>query len=682
MVGRVYTRWLKALLPTLFVLGAIIALIVLYKVNTEVGEELRIILNPHSAHYQLEYGEEAQVNFTLKTNNYLFCEALCTYTTSVNGNKINSGEFVLHDASQELIVKTTTPVSGAGKQLYELDIGCKNIPTRTCGRDSRVHRTSALVSVEYGPSALVMEERALVLPQLQDLLYEVHEADIALQEIQEQIRVLDEQSLDGLYDAAATVNSEFDLLEEDVMSMIDTWSRGGVVEVPETTILNQTKQLQTALQGYIIKQHALASNVENAVSELENVYQAYLVERELGSGRVLSSYANQVRGLARDMEQEPNFNVLTREQEYLGLVLQKESAVNNSLVLFNAILFNRVNRTVTNLDIGFELLGEYCASNQTANDTVCDLLVSEPNALWTRSPSSIERAEKVHGTYSSTIPLEVEEIEFTCSVFGSKEKCKTYTPVLFLHGHSVLERNAPEYSLQAFASYVHKLEEDELYMNGGALTTYDRYSGSAGQWLGYPIAVTGTYYLDAYLNGSSYITSAAKSESIDTYAIAVSSLVETLRIRSGSEKVKVVAFSMGGLVARRHLQLFGEEKVDELILIGTPNQGIDASVARFCPWLGANKECTEMTVGSSMLAKINDPIDEPTIPVTMIYGVGCDTFGKDGDGIVAADSAKLSFARNIEITGDCSEEYLHTKLVKVDLHEDVYEEVRELLSAE
>ena len=56
-------------------------------------------------------------------------------------------------------------------------------------------------------------------------------------------------------------------------------------------------------------------------------------------------------------------------------------------------------------------------------------------------------------------------------------------------------------------------------------------------------------------------------------------LIDLLKFRTGRDKVVIVAHSMGGLVARSYMQIFGDEDVDKIIMITTPNKGVSGSVS-------------------------------------------------------------------------------------------------------
>ncbi|RME31940.1 alpha/beta fold hydrolase, partial [Candidatus Woesearchaeota archaeon] len=247
------------------------------------------------------------------------------------------------------------------------------------------------------------------------------------------------------------------------------------------------------------------------------------------------------------------------------------------------------------------------------------------------------------------------------------------TTVLFLHGHSFFERNSPEYSVSAFRTLQEHLHAQHV-VDAGVITPYRAYVAPEDAWRHMNLTVAGTYYYDAYLRGDSYVLSVATSESIDTYAIRLRDLIEGLRARTGHD-ITIIAHSMGGLVARRYLQLFGTKGVAQLITIATPHFGLPARAASLCPLFGANKECAEMRQDSAFLAKLNDPARQPQVPITTIAGAGCPTSGLDGDGVVPVTSALLPGAKQYVIRGTCTgTETLHNTLLESDeLKEVLYQ---------
>jgi hypothetical protein len=138
---------------------------------------------------------------------------------------------------------------------------------------------------------------------------------------------------------------------------------------------------------------------------------------------------------------------------------------------------------------------------------------------------------------------------------------------------------------------------------------------------------------------------------------------------------------MGGLVTRNYLMLFGEDKVDRVILVATPNKGVSGRVNSLCDYFGDEKACADMSKDSVLIKRLSQ--HTPKIPFYVLIGKGCDTDGKEGDGVVEAVSAELGFAENIYIDGNCDDFFganLHNDLLKPEKYPEVYETIKELIS--
>ncbi len=99
--------------------------------------------------------------------------------------------------------------------------------------------------------------------------------------------------------------------------------------------------------------------------------------------------------------------------------------------------------------------------------------------------------------------------------------------------------------------------------------------------------------------------------SIDTFAQQLDRLIESVRARTGAERVIVVAHSMGGLVTRAYVEKHGTTHVAEVITLGTPWQG-----SRFA-WLVAGRSLAQMRPGNAWLAHYPPRVDA-TLPFLSI----------------------------------------------------------------
>ncbi len=299
------------------------------------------------------------------------------------------------------------------------------------------------------------------------------------------------------------------------------------------------------------------------------------------------------------------------------------------------------------------------------------------------------------GNFTSRIKIELTPNYAVCCVFGeckrccTREECKSdplLYPVLFLHGHSLNKDNSPDFSLDAFNKIQARLQEDG-YISVGAITPVSDYSEiNEGEWglSSKPISVKGSYYLVSYYSIGGYSITTQKSENIETYAIRLKELIDLLKFRTGRDKVNIIAHSMGSLVARSYVQIFGADSVDKLILIAAPNKGISGKISSYCPLLGEKKECNDMSESSIFIKKLNDPLKIPkNIEIRNIIGIGCRMNGKEGDGIVTKENAELEYAQNHYINGTCEDvsKPLHTQILNIEKYTGVYDIISSVLKS-
>ncbi len=296
------------------------------------------------------------------------------------------------------------------------------------------------------------------------------------------------------------------------------------------------------------------------------------------------------------------------------------------------------------------------------------------------------------GNFSPRIGITLAEDSPLCCVFRICKRCcerdqcskdPALYPVLFLHGHAFNSGNSPEFSLDAFNKIQAKLQEDG-YISAGTITPVSDYSGiMEGEWglQSRPISVKGSYYRISYYNLSGYSLATQKSENIETYAIRLKELIGLLKFRTGKDKVIIISHSMGSLVARSYMQIFGDSSVYKLIMLDSPNKGISGQVSGYCPILGEKKECNDMSENSIFIKNLNDPLKIPkNAKLYNIIGIGCDIDGKTGDGIVTKENAELSYAKNYYINGTCSTtKPLHTAMLDINDYPEVYRTLRSIL---
>jgi pimeloyl-ACP methyl ester carboxylesterase len=123
---------------------------------------------------------------------------------------------------------------------------------------------------------------------------------------------------------------------------------------------------------------------------------------------------------------------------------------------------------------------------------------------------------------------------------------------------------------------------------------------------------------------------------IDSYADGLARRIEEICAATGSDKLVILAHSMGGLAARAYLRKYGTRRVGKLITLGTPHRG--TVLAR----LGAGKNAAQMVPGNTWLMQLNQ--DAPAVPTVSIFS--------HQDNIVAPqDSALLAGAKCVPLSG-------------------------------
>lgn len=271
----------------------------------------------------------------------------------------------------------------------------------------------------------------------------------------------------------------------------------------------------------------------------------------------------------------------------------------------------------------------------------------------------------------------INKICQSCCTEASCRENTLYYPVIFIHGHAFNKDASFEYSLDAFNGIQQKLEHDG-YLNAGAVSLYTKKDLPSGEFglFNVPLSMKASYYVDLFQTPENYITVQTKSENIDVYALRLKEILDTIKYQTGRPKVIIVAHSMGGLVTRRYMQIFGSGNVAKLITIGTPHQGIQGSVASYCDVIGEQRECNDMNADSVFMNKLTNG-ELPPIPIVTIIGVGCEMDGEQGDGIVTKSRAELTGAKKYLITGICTTfSPLHTEMLDINSFPEVYSAIK------
>ncbi len=641
-------------------------------INFLLGNDTVIKLETSKEYIYLKNGNEETIEFEASVTTNPFCTAQCEYTfKDISRNiDISQDRFTLRPGKPlRKAFKIKATQIGTGQELYRFDIECHSKSSLLCHAGNKPTTRNKLIAVNYDlneKDKQLKEELRKDLETMSKLLSELEAKNKALEQTLNQIN--ETLILSNLYER---INQNKRILD---------YNR---VQMNHLEVLWEKQDYARLVE----KVPQIKPNLEQTGKDIENLYKEIII--------IINDYNDIIERISAARQTLVKIKELFQKKQILALTINKTiEEYNDALNKIHKMgylskkkeitdnVYSKINSSSINI---IKLLNEYqinCSSmNSTCNQSNLTLL-------------------KISQIYLGKISMrdyliEDNEIKFNepkpiCCVFGKCQPCclteeclndeRNY-PVVFLHGHAVNKDVSAEYSLEGFNKIQKRMEEDG-YLNAGAITLYTPEDFPRGLWglPRVPLTIRASYYFDLFKEPENYRVVQAKSENIDTYAVRLSDLIKTIQYRTGKPKVNIVAFSMGGLVARRYAQIFGTEKINKMVLIGTPNKGIVGEVSDFCPLIGEKLECRDMEENSLFMNKLNrEPLKG--VPVYTIIGTGCDTDGKDGDGIVQAEKSYLEWAENYYINGTCRSKFepLHLDLRDIDLYPETYDVLMKIL---
>jgi pimeloyl-ACP methyl ester carboxylesterase len=354
------------------------------------------------------------------------------------------------------------------------------------------------------------------------------------------------------------------------------------------------------------------------------------------------------------------------------------SKLNNLVSYYNfSLLLNNSNISFLNLMNSLELY----------QDLTCDISSSTTTFF---NPININNFNYTIPTQTNTIAslsFNIENNTKSCCVMDKCNPCnsspdnQSLYPVIFVHGHMFNSALSPESPLKAFNLIANELE-NYGYINTGDFDLALFYEDNlVNEWseFTHPVLTRVSYYYINYFDLGISTLQTQKSERIENYALRLNEFITAILKKTNKEKVNLVTHSMGGLVSREYINIFGEDKVSKLITISTPHQGILGRVYSVCKLTGSSKECEDMHSDSAFLKRLNQPSNIPEkIEIHTIGGYGCemqtDSGVVSGDGVVIYNHSQLSYAQNYKIKGNCTDIFqsdLHLKILDPSLYPQV-----------
>ncbi len=646
-----FKRLIKKKRLLILILAAAAALIIFLGVkvflytNFLLGNDIVVKLDVDKEYIYFTHGDEELVEFETKVTTNPFCSAVCTskFIDISSGMVLDQNRFSIKPGSpykQAYNIKAKD--KGTGKNFYNYDLECESSGKFLCHSDFETSSRKILITAEY--------------------------------DFTEEEKVLKKDFEEN----AVSLANDIDLLKDDVFSLTNALENFEKIVIIEFNFSyeNELEEFKNILASIASEEDYFLR-----VEELNDLRERFY-EFQIGFSVFKDSMIENISAYNEMIDELVSVKELFENLSYSGD--DELDKIKNLSEEFNFAVegFSRNNNLEVKKNLVEGILVKINDSNLSKlgnKVNISELELKEINF------SKIEIRE----TELEEFQLEFFKYDPICCINGNCSRCCVGNecsedagafPVVFLHGHSVTKDSPLEFSLEGFKNIQDELEKDG-FLNVGAITLYTKKNVPAGIWdFNFPLTIRGSYYFDLFEEPENYKVVLTKSENIDTYAVRLKEVFDNIRFRTGKNKINVVAFSMGGLVVRRHMQLFGSDGFDKIILIGTPNKGISGDISTFCPLVGGEKrECEDMNSESLFMQKLNrDKIPEN---IYNLYGTGCIMDGGRGDGIVLEEKAKLEIENNFVINGTCRSKFqpLHLDLLKIEMYPEVYETIKEIL---
>ena len=641
--------WFFFILILLVVLGYFSTQIYLY-VRLLIGNDLVLKITPDKENFFALNGQSESVEFRTRIAANPFCFADCNskFWDLSEDTLIEGDSFGLNPASWKTkSYEIPAPDKGTGQKLYRFEVECATTRTVLCRTDERVRRDSVFVTLNYDLS----EDKKKILNETKVKIEEFARKN---DDMSYKSRVV-EQALtvygarvysDPVLKEGMELKNNFSELNAGVDKLKDNWERG------------EYDSLESDVANYSVMQESFESDFNDYLNKTR-----ILLYKYNGMIDTFVAYKGQI-----DAMRGKNLSM----QSFLSA----QAAVD--AINLAAVAFSDRNSLSEKQEIMENLTAFMSGLNFSGEDSCCAI----DKQFLNISASKIELSFGNHTFVGIVLKGNGRQCCFdrnctTCC----EDSCdsKEYYPVIFLHGHDFNRYVSSESSLQTFVPTQARLEQDG-YIDAGSLLisqNSEEVKGILGE-IRKPVSVRASYYFDLYKNEGKGILIETKTDNLDTYAIRLREIVEAVKYKTGKDKVVIVAHSMGGLVARRYVQVFGGQSVDKMILIGTPNHGVRGDVEKYCGIFGAGDECEDMKPDSLFLNKLNS--EKQNVPIYNIIGVGCVMGEETGDGIVLKSDAELDYATNYYMPGSCEVlKYAHGDLIDPEKMPGVYDTIVEIL---
>ncbi|MEA2035882.1 MAG: alpha/beta fold hydrolase [Nanoarchaeota archaeon] len=714
------------------------------RVRFALVDPLIVYVEPSERTFTIDNNQDKDVTFQVSNKNSMFCSANCSYRFyDRSDNKIiDDGEFTLNkDGHLNKTFKLLPYGRGGGQKIYNFDVECSNVRSRLCSTRGVIKTRSSFITLNY---ELTGEEKKIKERLEKDIKNNLMLINNASKELQKAYYILNNTGglieKEQLYGEYAQLLEQSDYIEEKTNDVFKLWSSEEYMELDSVysgkgdlvakDFYKKSGELLREIEISIDRQNLIVDEynlLKNYFFDLIGSYGEYVIYHS--DERNLTEEVNSVYGAISDIYiknfagryefldelEKDNKKVYDFVWEFNQSLNEEYEKANSEGIYLASIEYSKkcdlgdcenLSEDLC-LDLN-KIFNEY--ETETLGEGVKLVVSSESRGYYNKYcsnltnlsslPTKIGNLDEVEVldtnniTTYDLIKSELAENLPICCVYGecnpccTSDECKKNSslfPVVLIHGHSPFKGVSPEPSIDIFNKMQYQLQEDG-YMNAGTIRfdfKPEEYKGQEWGLANLPVVVKASYYYDYFYSLGKYIYITMKADNIDTYAIRLNDIILLAKYKTGRPKVNIIAHSMGGLVVRRYIQIFGEDSLDKVILIGTPNEGIEPNVERICNILGERRECEDMSKDGVFLKKLNNPLDEiKSVRFYTISGKGCRIGEKDGDGVVTLGSSTLDYAEKYFVDGSCMDFFkisLHNDLADIDKYPKVYEYIKKSL---
>ena len=693
-IKRKKTLWfiLGIIGVTIFLLFANLGL----KIRYLIYDELQVEINPLQKTVSLRNDETLPLSFEVQNRNFHTCSSTCefvltdTYTGKVLGNR------TLELRSNQKVTEAYNiglDVSGEGQRIYYFEAYCSNIKTAICQTDGETSYRSSIITINYTYS----ESEQKLLDRLKEGIALKHdELSTAKQQEEESEEYISE--INKTIPTNKYIEKKAEEYLKELEKAVGLYNEQKLKE--SDVILSRIPPLDYSFDLDSLKNQVAEYNRNAAMLSLLNSTD-YLAAYDFYARTNISESA-EFEGLYKNISVKKleTFENITKLSQFTDKFLLVSELVaiyparkNNKEISYKNVNLLNYGK-FENLTFNFS--GEICPdaallenADEEHNYSVALINYSEIlvycNTVYTPLPA-IKTFEGISLEYkegSHEIFVLEDDPPAICCIYGNCSHCsadpKNY-PTVFVHGHSFNIHDPPESSIKTFTKIQKKLTDEHIIINAGDIDYSTAYS-SHWSLMALPVGVRATYYYLPYYETELIFKSIKKEEGIESYSLRLKEIIDIVLANTGTDKVNIVAHSMGGLVTRNYLSVFGESHVNKVVLIGTPNNGISGRADALCSHFADKKACDDMSQDSIFLKRLDRY--RPDIPVYLIIGKGCETDGKDGDGVVTAESSALDYADTTYINGKCQDflnSDLHGDLLDPEKYPEAYNRIKEIIT--